>query len=136
MSHCKLNYSLSSSILTDECVTIVAMENLHMRIKEVMEEKEWTPPDVARICKFKTPHAVYQWLDGTTKNLKHDSLIHFCRAAEIHIDWLLSGGLPKYKPKKLQSLELNFEKLSPRDQDLLYQTSTTLAKPNDNRSAN
>lgn len=108
------------------------MINLHKRIREVMDEKEWSPPDVARICELDTPHAVYQWLNGTTKNLKLDNLYNFCRAAEVHIDWLISGDLPKYRPEKLRKLELNFEKLSKKHQDLLYSTSDSLAKPEEN----
>lgn len=128
-THCKHNYSLASSILTVHCANILNMENLHKRIKEVMDEHRWDPPKVAKICGLNTPHAVYQWLDGTTKNLKHDNLYKFCHAAEIHIDWLISGDLPKYKTEKLRLLEINFEQLSKQHQDLLYSTSATLAKP-------
>lgn len=135
MRHCKHNYSYSSSILTDGYATIYSMENLHVRIREVMEENKWEPPQVAKICGMKTPHAVYQWLDGTTKNLKLDNLYHFCHEAEIHIEWLITGQLPKYKPEKLRLLEINFEKLGKRDQDLLCTTSNTLAKPDSNSAA-
>ena len=132
---CKYIYRNASSILTGECENIQSMNNLHTRIKEVMQENKWDPPDVARICKLNTPHAIYQWLDGTTKNLKHDNLYHFCRAAEIHIEWLISGELPKYRPEKLRRLELAFEKLDGRDQDLLCSTSDHLAKPHPQTSS-
>lgn len=129
--NCKLNYNNTSSILTFDYVIIASMENMHLRIKEVMDEKEWGPPDVARICGLKTPHAIYQWMDGTTKNLKQDNLYHFCQAAEIHMEWLISGEHPKYKPKKLRHLEANFEKMTRRDQDFLCSSSDALAKPSD-----
>jgi hypothetical protein len=107
------------------------MKNWHLRMKEVMDERELLPPDVARMCGLKTPHAVYQWLDGTTKNLKMDNLYAFCLATEIHIEWLISGNSPKYKPRTLRKLEENFEHLGKRDQTLLCRTSDDLVKPSD-----
>jgi len=48
-ANCKYVYNDSSSMLTDDCVNIHSMENLHLRIKEVMEENGWEPPHVAKI---------------------------------------------------------------------------------------
>ena len=128
-SHCKHIYNTASSILTDSHAMIASMKGLHLRIKEVMDERGWEPPRVAEICGMKTPHAIYQWLDGTTKNLKLNNLYSFCTESEIHMEWLISGKLPKYKPRKLRMLEANFEKLSGRDQDLLYSNSDAMAQP-------
>lgn len=130
--HCKHNYTCGSSILTVLCENIASMKNWHLRMIEVMEEQGLQAPDVARICGFKTPHAVYQWLDGTTKNLKMDNLYAFCLATETHIEWLISGIPPKHKPKTLRKLEENFEKLGKRDQSLLCRTSDDLAEPDKN----
>lgn len=60
------------------------------RIKEAMESARLSGADLARATK-RTPGAVTQWLDGTTKSLKADTANMIESATGYRAAWLVTG---------------------------------------------
>lgn len=64
--------------------------SLSDRIKEAMDSAGLSPADLARATK-RTPGAVTQWLDGTTKSLKADTANMIEIATGYRSAWLVTG---------------------------------------------
>lgn len=64
------------------------------RIQEAMDAAKKTAADLARAT-GKTPGAVSQWLDGTTKSIKGDTAAALQLATGFSATWLATGKGPK-----------------------------------------
>ena len=60
------------------------------RIKEAMAYKGIKPAELARVTR-KTPGAVSQWLDGTTKSLKGETAALIEGATGYRASWIVTG---------------------------------------------
>jgi len=49
---------------------------------------------LAKLCGI-SPQAVKEWLDGKTKNIKHEHLIKIAGEYDVTIEWLLTGKKPR-----------------------------------------
>ena len=63
---------------------------LAARIKERMDELGLSAADLADACGISV-QAVYQWLSGKNKNLKHEHFFALCDALNVNPRWLALG---------------------------------------------
>jgi transcriptional regulator with XRE-family HTH domain len=66
------------------------MSNLADRVKQCMAETGNTPASVATYIGIKAP-SIYDWLNGTTKNLSGMNLIRAAQLFNVQPEWLQSG---------------------------------------------
>jgi SOS-response transcriptional repressor LexA len=79
------------------------MTTLAQRVTQCMGETGNTPASVAAYCGIKPP-SVYNWIDGTTKNLAGMNLINAAQLFGVNPEWLQSGKPPKHPlPKQVGS---------------------------------
>lgn len=95
---------MSDSTLNTLAGLIHAMQ-LKDRIREAMDGAGMSPADLARATK-RTPGAVTQWLDGTTKSLKAETASRIEQATGYCATWIATGKGPRKLTEQRAPLSL------------------------------
>lgn len=104
----KHTYSRPASILKAFPPTIGGMDEEHDlttkegRIGFVIEKSGHNPASIARLLGCK-PAAVYQWLDGSTKNLKEHLLWKLADITGYEARWISTGEGPQRQKKHMDA---------------------------------
>ena len=85
---------LIASPLNEARALIALNMSLQDRITEAIQHSGRKPAEIARAIK-KTPSAISQLMDGTTKSLKADTASGLERETGYRANWLISGVGPK-----------------------------------------
>lgn len=108
MINYKHTYSASASILKAFPHTIPGMDEEHDlttkegRIGFVIEKCGHNPASIAKLLGCK-PAAVYQWLDGSTKNLKEHLLWKLADTTGYDARWISTGEGPQRQKKYMDT---------------------------------
>ena len=105
---------------------------LSERITEAIETSGVTVAAVAERCGV-TPQAVYQWMNGDTKQLSGENLVELAEITGFDARWLAREAGPKKRiyPKTTQQahvLEL-MQKLPEAQENLIVKIADSVAEP-------
>lgn len=139
MDDYKHTYRPTASILTPLANTIQSMaEEFEMntkagRIGFVIEKSQHNPASIAKLLGC-APAAVYQWLDGSTKNLKEHLLWKLADITGYEARWISQGeGLPKID-KTIKHANDVLLAMQPEARYTAVRLLDTLAEPRKNNS--
>lgn len=134
MTHYKHTFSISASILSRIPPTLLWMaiehdlDSLGGRIAYVIERSGHNPASAAKLLEC-TPAAVYQWIDGSTKNLKQQLLWRLADLTGYEARWISLGEGPQRIPPEVQRAKNNLLAMEPHARYAVIQVIEGLSKP-------
>lgn len=134
MNNYKHTYSVPASILTILPHTIGVMEDKfdldtkEGRIGFVIEESGHNPASIAKLLGCK-PSAVYQWLDGRTKNLKEHLLWRLADITGYEARWISQREGPAKLDKTMKHANSVLLAMQPDARYTAVRLLDTLAEP-------
>ena len=134
MLHYKHTYSNHASILITQPHTIEGMDDdLDLttkagRIGFVIKQCGHSPASIASLLGCK-PAAVYQWLDGSTKNLKEHLLWKLADITGYEARWISQGEGASKLDKSLKHAHDVLMAMQPEDRYTAVRLIDTLAEP-------
>lgn len=66
------------------------MNTIGQRLEWAMDQRNIKAPKLAPLAEM-TPQAIYQIVNGVTKNPQPDNLLNLCKALDISFEWLITG---------------------------------------------
>lgn len=98
------------------------------RIAHIIEATGHTPSSLARLVGT-TPSAIYQWLDGSTKNIKEELLWKLADKTGFQARWISIGEGPMRLPKGVQHANEVLLSMEPEALYTAVRLIDTLAEP-------
>ena len=122
---------LKSRVLAKGRFRLGAM-TLSERISEAVKVSGVTVAAIAARCGV-TPQAVYQWMNGETKQISGENLVELADLTGFDARWLAKEAGPKRRiyprtPPQAHVLEL-MQKLPPAQEELLVKIAESVAEP-------
>lgn len=96
--------------------------SLAVRVTEAIKASGVSVAAVAERCKI-TPQAVYDWMNGNTKEISGENLVELAELTGFDARWIARGTLPKirvYAKTPIQASMLEIMQKLPEDQEALY----------------
>lgn len=101
------------------------------RIAHILDVTENTPSSMARLLGT-TPSAIYQWLDGSTKNIKEDLLWKLADKTGFQARWISLGDGPMQIPRGVKHANEVLLAMEPQALYTAVRLIDTLAEPGKN----
>lgn len=105
------------------------------RIAYVIEVSGHKPGSIAKLLKC-APAAVYQWINGSTKNLKEDLLWALADITGYEARWISTGQEPMKIEKGIKHATLVLSAMEPEGRYKAIRLLDTLAEPAKKESMN
>lgn len=98
------------------------------RIQYAIEQSGHNPNSIAPILGV-TASAIYQWLEGKTKNLKEDAFWKLCDLSGLEARWVSQGEGPMKIEKSIKHAQQVLMAMQPEARYTAVRLIDTLAEP-------
>ena len=101
------------------------------RIAYVIEHSGHNPASMAKLLGCK-PSAIYQWLSGSTKNIKEDLLWRLADITGFEARWISQGSGPRRVPIEIKHADSVLMAMEPEARYKAVRLIDTFAEPEKN----
>jgi len=98
------------------------------RIAFVIDASDHTPSSISRLLHC-APAAIYQWIDGSTKNLKEDHLWNLADITGYEARWISTGEGPARIDPSIRHVERVLIAMQPEARYTAVRLIDTLVEP-------
>lgn len=106
------------------------MDTLAKRVAEAINNSGKDIPQIAKACGISV-QAVYKWINGLSMKISGEHLVELARETNYEARWIISGKGEKRKDPKAIAVTQAMQNMPEYKKDVLVQTSSALAKPDE-----